>query len=294
LNIDHQQDWFEIKVTADENLIDVISNFFHEHGSNGTVIDDSAEQPAVVAYFNQEARDLIETELRVFLEGLARNFPDLPVPVSSIVPLKYENWAVLWKDNFKPTEIGSSLLVAPPREKVAGTTRHVVIIEPAQAFGTGTHETTQGCLELLEIAVGKIRDAGRAFSMLDVGTGSGILALAAFRLGATGIVAIDNDPIAVEAAKKNAFLNEITEVEFSLQSLDDISGRFEIVTANLDTRTLISVRDELIRRAGRYLIISGVTLTEWERLKKEFQLDLELISERRRNEWGTGLYQKKA
>ena len=123
-----------------------------------------------------------------------------------VAPVSDPGWAEAWRDHFRPRPVGERLLIAPPWDapRVAG--RLTIVIEPGRAFGTGQHGSTTGCLEMLE----RIVDRQRPPRALDLGTGSGILAIAAARLGIAHVLAIDDDPDAVANARANVALNGVS------------------------------------------------------------------------------------
>ena len=274
-------------------MLEGVSDFLMQHGSNGVVIDDTDPAVAeITAYLPEDQLETTLSDLGVYLAGLREIFPQLPEPHFTVEPLKIENWAVAWQDRFDTIEIGQYLMVTPPWLEPGPTGRQVVIIEPAEAFGTGTHETTQGCLELLEDAVDRLKRAQGDFSLLDIGCGSGILAIAGLKFGASGVRAVDNDPVAVQAAAKNAALNDVSNrLRPECTTLDQLTVPADIVTANLDTSTLLSNRDKLLSLYRKLLIVSGVPLDQWEHVKKELSLrNARLIREITRSEWGCGLF----
>ena len=165
------------------------------------------------------------------------------------------DWNESWKRGIEPVTVGRVTVIAPwlaspPDADV------VLVIEPAQAFGTGHHETTTGCLGALQ----ELELAGR--SVLDLGTGTGVLALAAARLGAGRVVGVDTDPIAVATAAENARRNGVA-LDVRLGSVEAVAGEaFDVVVANLDTNTLHMVAGGLVAAIapGGTLIASGVGL----------------------------------
>ncbi len=281
------------EVTLDPCMADGVANFFHEHQAGGVVLDDT--NPArnlVTAYVPEDASQRVLGELKAYLAHLNEVFPDASKPEWNTSHLKTENWATAWQADFRPIEIGQELVITPPWIKPEPHGRIIVVIEPAEAFGTGTHETTQGCLELLEEVIRECRDARQSFTVLDVGCGSGILAIAAAKLGAQGVRAIDNDPVAVESARKNATLNEVAaKISLECLSAQDVKSPADIVAANLDPMTLRANKEQLVNLPARYLIISGVPIEEWENIKKEFLAEkLFLKKEILRAGWSTGLF----
>jgi ribosomal protein L11 methyltransferase len=176
-----------------------------------------------------------------------------PAPVALIDP----GWAAIWKKRFKPLEIGRRLIIVPPWQPAAPADRISIIIDPGQGFGTGHHATTHCTLIAVETECGR-----RTFdNALDVGTGSGILAMAMARLGVKRIVALDNDSIALDNARHNAELNGLTgAIRFSRAPLRLVRRRFPLITANILASTLIAMAPELKRllAPGGRLILSGI------------------------------------
>ncbi len=161
------------------------------------------------------------------------------------------DWLTAWRRGLDAVVVGS-ITVAPPW---VPHDADAIVIEPGQAFGTGHHETTQGCLAALQ----ELELAGR--SVLDVGTGSGVLAIAASRLGAREVVGVDTDPLSVEAATANAAANGAA-VHVHLGSADAVERTFDVVVANLDTATITAVAPALAARLapGGAFVGSGVSL----------------------------------
>lgn len=288
-----QHRWVTFEVILDSCMVDGVANFFHEHRASGVVLDDTdPSRNLVTAYVPEDASQPVSRELKVYLARLNEVFPDAPQPELNTSPLKTENWATAWQADFRPIEIGKRLLVTPPWIKPKPHGRIIIVIEPAEAFGTGTHETTQGCLELLEEAITELNDAQQSFTVLDMGCGSGILAIAAARLGAQEVRAVDNDPVAVESARKNVALNWVGErIRLECLSAQDLKVPADILVANLDPMTLRANKEQLVNLSARYLIISGVPIEEWENIRQEFLVEkLFLKKEVLRADWGSGLF----
>ena len=286
--------WITLEIEVSNQASDSVSNFLLDIGAGGCVIEDlNLDLVKVVGYLKTEQWQASKEKTETFLKSLKVFFPFIQEPVIHVIPLKQENWAIAWQDRFKPMKIGVRLIVAPPWDQPAETeNKIVIIIEPAEAFGTGTHETTQGCLILLEQTIEKVVRESRGCSVLDIGCGSGILALAAVKLGAAPVIAVDSDPVAVDSAKKNADLNGVAElIEIKLSSLAQLSRRADVVTANLDFRSLVDGAPKLAELSRKYLIISGVTRTDWDEMKTTFRgtgmkLEKEIVDK----EWGSGLF----
>ena len=197
----------------------------------------------------------------------------------------HEDWNAAWARSVKPLRVGQRIVIRPSWETVVLKSGDVeLVLDPKQAFGTGHHATTQLLLEWLEAHI----HGGE--SVLDVGTGSGILAMVALRLGAASAWGIDHDPVAVECAQGYAIENGFgTELIFDTSALTDLSSRqFDIVLANLDRRTLLDVDNALaccLDGHGR-LVLSGIFADDRTDLLEAFrQAGCDLVWERERDGW---------
>lgn len=188
-------------------------------------------------------------------------------------------WRDRWKAFFKPTRIGARLLVVPPWEKAAaGPDDVVIVLDPGQAFGTGTHETTRLVLREIEQRV----TGGE--TVLDVGCGSGILGIAALRLGAASVHAVDIDPIAVRTALENAEVNEVT-LSASDEAIDDVAGRYSFVLANIRTPVLIPMAEALVARVEGTLVLSGILAMEEDEVRAAYDPRLDFVGQRQDGDW---------
>lgn len=190
------------------------------------------------------------------IRDLCRRLAGTEVPNLSVNRLAHQDWNRLWAESVKPLRIGRRLVIRPSWESIELEPHQVeIILDPKQAFGTGHHATTRLLLEWLEDVV----QGGE--TLLDVGTGSGILAMAALRLGAARAVGIDHDPIAIDCAREaacvNGFGSELVLQRGEMRDLDP-SQSFQLVAANLDQRTLIELAEELARRSSNRLLVSGL------------------------------------
>lgn len=288
--------WTLLKIESPMVFADILSEFCHDIGSLGLVLDEPDEfRCSLEAYFELDSTDSLKPLMENFIGRLASKDPAAKHITFETKPVYDENWALSWKEFFKPTEIGNSLIVTPPWAKGPFKDRINIIIEPAVAFGTGTHETTRSCLEFLEIGVSVIESERIDQNMLDVGCGSGILAIAGAKLGLSHCAAIDNDPLAVESTKNNSRVNDVShKVEAILGVIDDIDNIYSIVTANLDPMTLIPNRQKLISKTKRFLIISGCPIDQWDDVKDSFLGFAEIgLVEKIGDEWATGMFEYK-
>jgi len=289
------KEWIVLEILSQLELIDLLSDFCIDHGSNGVVLDEKRSNAIkITAYFPAEQWAAVRAALEDLLAVLAEKFPSLPLPRTNVSTLKNENWAIAWKDHFHVMKIGRGITVTPPWLKPDPEGRLVIVIDPAEAFGTGTHETTQGCLILLEDAVDEIKKHASSFSFLDIGCGSGILAIAAVKLGSDRALAVDSDPVAAEAARKNGVINLVDDrLVVECLSVRDLSIQADIVTANLDPQTLLANRGTLLRLFRRFLIVSGVPADQWDQVKGVFPTgEVTLVKEIVKSEWGCGMFGK--
>jgi len=184
--------YWELTVGAPADLSEGLTNLVWELGALGVVEEEQpGRAPRLRAFFPETARaSVLEQSVRDYLDGL-RELGFAPARDSdvSVVALADENWHEAWRVHFTPQRVGRRLVIAPPWETPAAGSRLVITIEPGRAFGTGHHGSTLGCLEAVEAAV----EAEGPRRMIDLGTGSGILAIAAARLGVDGVLAVDDD-----------------------------------------------------------------------------------------------------
>ncbi len=195
-----------------------------------------------------------------------------------------EDWSRRWKEHFKPLMVGKRFLVSPTWDKTPSTPGCLIIrIDPGRAFGTGHHETTRLCLEWLESC------RSDESSLLDVGTGSGILAIGAALLGFQRVVGIDNDPEAIEVAKENVMLNRLSEkISLLCASPEALSSWFDVVISNIESRTLISMSEAIstkLRDKG-LLGLSGILAEQAAEVCAEYEnRGLRLTGRKTADEW---------
>lgn len=196
------------------------------------------------------------------LRQILRQLDGAIEPEIQVHALPHQDWNQLWAQSVKPLRVGKRIVIRPTWEPVAlDPGQFEIILDPKQAFGTGHHATTRMLLEWLEEMV----QGGE--SVLDVGTGSGLLAMASLRLGAARAVGLDHDPVAIDCAQDYAVLNRFgSELSFQCGELDGVSGLqlFDLVLANLDRSTLCQLADQLAGRTRTRLLVSGLLLGQRE------------------------------
>lgn len=195
-------------------------------------------------------------------------------------------WATAWMDRFEPLRVGRRLLIVPPWNSNVVTRRLKLVINPGQAFGTGHHATTYGALATLE----KLCATRRFEHALDVGTGSGVLAIAMRLMGVGQVSAIDIDALALENARENAALNSLAgQIGFATTPLARLRRRFDLITANILSSTLIGMASALTRLLadrGR-LILGGILNRETAEVLRSYRPRLRCLSVRRDRGWST-------
>jgi len=281
--------WLELSVQAQGPVQDTISSFLVEHGSTGIVCGDRSLR----AFFPGTADDaVLRTLVRRYLRGLRAIFADGLVGRTRWRVIAEKNWHDGWRHHFKPQRIGKRFLVTPPWIRPEAGGRHVIVIEPAMAFGTGTHETTRSCLEFIDELCAETVPR----KALDVGTGSGVLAIGMARLGVGEVLALDNDPVALDAARANLWLNGIDgAVTLSDAGVGRLRRRFPLVVANIILETLLEMAGPLTRCVGARgsLILSGLLHEHVPAVTRRFR-GFRLVRRKDRKEWSTLLLRKES
>ncbi len=228
-------------------------------------------------------------ELSFFLSGLEalKAFKEeiKEFPILAVETLPEEDWGEGWKEHFHPLKVSPRFWVSPPWEKVSlSPGERALIIDPGQAFGTGHHPTTALMLYHLD----RFWDQKRPQTVLDVGCGTGILALAAASLGASKVVALDIDPEALKAARHNARLNRL-KIEITDRPLEELEGQFELILCNISAWELKRLSKALVSRLAPqgHLFIAGFLSSEGPELQEIFEtLGLKKACSEEKEEWG--------
>lgn len=223
---------------------------------------------ALEIYFDSS----IEAELAL------RALPDFPNFGTAVREYAAEEWTESWKKHFKPMDIGRELRVVPPwlaspgggdQETGVSGRKIEIVINPGLSFGTGNHFTTRFCLEQLDRFVPQ----SGAKTMLDIGTGSGVLAIAAVRLGIERALGVDFDPVCVECSIENAQVNGVSaQTEFRQHDITDgwPDEKYDIVCANIYSTLLIENAPTLLRVTGKYLMLTGIREVELDGVADTF------------------------
>ena len=275
--------WLEVSMTVDGELAESVADVFARFAPNGVMTEqgvkyndaEDAGTPTgpitVRAYL--EINDQIEEtrqklEESIFYLGMIR-----PLPALSYKQIADQNWMEAWKQYYKPILIGQRLLILPAWMESPEPERIAIKIDPGMAFGTGTHPTTQLCLELMEAYLDfrGLKDLG-SLQIIDVGCGSGILSIAALKMGADKALGVDIDPESITNSRENADTNGVgDELILGVGSVGEIlDGKFEykkalLVVANILAPIIIRLFDagmaDLIEENGS-IILSGILLEQ--------------------------------
>ncbi len=243
--------YHELKVTIPLRFRDALVKRYFQKGCLGIIEDDSA----LTAYF-PDSFDIggLVSEMDVLNDILDRaGFRDRLEFSSAIIP--EQDWNESWKKGFTPLDVGERLTILPPWE-MKHRNRINLVIDPGMAFGTGHHETTRSCLVLIE----KYADKTGKERFLDLGTGTGLLAIAASKLGFRRVIAVDTDPLSINAARKNIELNHVANIELFRGSIADVHGPFELIAANIISGVLVLLAPDVascLSPAG-LAILSGI------------------------------------
>lgn len=284
--------WFEIAIHITNEAVEPVSHILHEAGASGVVIEDPLElikerenvfgeiyqldptdypdEGVIVKAYIPVTSFLSETveEIKNAINGLLEFDIDLGKNAVSISEVHEEEWATAWKKYYHPVKISKRFTIVPTWEEYERVSSDELIIEldPGMAFGTGTHPTTVLCIQALE------RTIQKGDLVVDVGTGSGVLSIAAALLEAKHIQALDLDEVAVRSAKENVTLNNVQDrIDVSQGNLlDGVDEQADVVVANILAEIIMSFTDDVAKvvKPGGYFIASGIIQPKKEDVKE--------------------------
>jgi len=301
--------WNEIKIVLKNDDLEYIQGILYTMDVKGISIEDPndlvgrtegpltwdfadinifeyGEDTAVVrAYFNvdEDINDLIaEIEKKIVdAKAFGVNIEDYKI---TTVVVDEEDWNTQWKKYYKPMKVGDKFIIKPLWEKYEAKEGEIILhMDPGMAFGTGTHETTRMCLEAVEDYLQKDT------TVFDIGTGSGILAIGASKLGAKEVIGVDLDIVAVNSAKENVGYNNLKNVTILHGNLMDVvEGNADIIVANIIAEVILILIDDVKKKLndGGIFISSGI-IKEKENMVKEGLVakGFDIIETRREGEW---------
>jgi ribosomal protein L11 methyltransferase len=284
--------WSEFAIQTTNEAVEPVSNILHEAGASGVVIEDPLElvkerenvfgeiyhlNPddypnegvVIKAYLpvNSFLGDTIDA-IKESINNLLHFDIDLGKNVVSISEVNEEEWATAWKKYYNPVKISERFTIVPTWEDYTPVSSDELIIEldPGMAFGTGTHPTTVMCIQALE------RTVTPGDLVVDVGTGSGVLSIAAALLDAKRIQSLDLDEVAVQSAKQNVEINNVQDKVSVSQGnlLDGVNEQADIVVANILAEVIMRFTDDVAKvvKPGGYFIASGIIQTKKQDVKE--------------------------
>jgi ribosomal protein L11 methyltransferase len=299
--------WLEIRLTLPATALEVVGQALMDLGCTGITVaeraldtfeppdpDEDDELPTIRAYFPPGDLDALRRQVHATLEQLAAATPGLvpAYPDGRLLPA--EDWAHSWQQHFPPLRVGTRLLIRPSwSDEPAGTAAVVLTLDPGRAFGTGTHATTSLCLEVIAQLADSSNPPRR---VLDVGAGSGILAMAAAALGAPEVVACEIDPEACQVASENVAANGLQDsITVTTTPLEALPGSFDLVLANILAGENIRLAPHFLAHLapGGRLVLSGILVEQEQIVTTAFdKLPLTLVAIDRRDEWSCLLYRR--
>ena len=282
-------DWLELKIDTSHAGLDAVTDMLEQQGVTGVMIDDEADFQSFLEN-NRQYWDYVDDDLlaqkkgvsrvtfylernedaygtvaavRMAMSALKKDHPEYAPLLLTMADVADEDWENNWKQFYKPTEIGSRLLVVPEWEEAADPTRVKLVLNPGLTFGTGSHATTRLCLQALDTHI----HGGER--VLDLGCGSGILSIAALRLGAESAFACDIDEKCVDVAYENAALNGIGKDRYTVRwgnVLTDAALRqemgagYDIVVANIVADVIMGLSPHVrpFLKPGGLFLCSGI------------------------------------
>lgn len=306
--------WLEVSLSVNGELAEAVADVLARFAPNGVMTEQSIKfldeedegtptgDISVRGYIEMD--DQIEETRQKIDEALFYLGMIQPLPKHEYRVVVDQNWMEAWKARYQPILIGKSMVVVPVWMESPDATRIPIRIDPGMAFGTGTHPTTQLCLELLEPVFGKPEVFQRPVNVIDVGCGSGILSVAAIKLGSQYALGVDIDEASVVNSRENAENNKVTPGQFELGqgSVDEVrAGKYAItsaplVLANILAPVLIRLFDagmaDLIQPGGA-IILSGILDHQAERvIESANKYGLTLVEQRQINDWVALLMKK--
>jgi ribosomal protein L11 methyltransferase len=276
--------WTRLQVTVADEAAEAAADLLLELGSPGLQIEEEEGGTRLTGYLPGRVEH-VQEDIDRLLRRLRRSGLAVGTGTVAIDYLRPTDWLALWRDRLRPVRVGRRLLVRPswltaPDEDL----RITIVIDPQMAFGTGYHATTRFCLRALEDLVRK------GHRVLDVGTGSGILSIAAAKLGAGRVLGLDNDQQAVATARENCRINAVSgRVEISGRGIEDLAETsYDLVAANIDGPTLMPLLSRLVSLVfpGGHLILAGLMAGEEDDLRRRLTgMGLDTLRLERCGEW---------
>lgn len=304
----NDKDWLEVTIITSSEAVEAVSGILYNTGVQGVSIEDPEDveykkkNPGDWDYFDE---DLLQVKEGAIVKGYFKedekfeeylkyikesidNLHEYGIDKGKgnvfVTKVNEEDWENNWKKYYKPTKVGEKVVVRPIWEEYKAAEGEVVLdLDPGMAFGTGTHETTRMCIKALEKYVNP------ASTIFDIGTGSGILAIAAAKLGAKKVIGVDLDPVAVTSAKENIGFNNLDNIEIIHGNLMEVvKGKANIVVANIIADIIILLTEDIktFMEKGSYFISSGIIKERKDDVVRKLEeCGLDIIEVNSEGEW---------
>lgn len=294
--------WVEVSLLVDQELAEPVASAIGEVIPAGVVIERAYDHLTpggkdeivgpVRVYGYLPADDLLEERRQRISRAIFFLSKISPLPDPSYTPLEVEDWTTAWRKHYRPIPLGSKLIVVPSWLKNPDPERRAVYLDPGQAFGSGSHPSTQLCLILIEEHLGE----HAVQYMLDIGCGSGILSIAAVKLGVDFALGVDKDPLSVEVARENAQKNQVSDkTRFAAGSVRELlRGEIQPGQAPLTAVNMIAPHlEDLLKRGlpevispGGTLILSGILEDQiTPLLKMIYDREMRITARRQQGDW---------
>jgi len=260
--------------------------------------DAETNRSTAATYLRQKPSRAALDELRDRIKTMRRAGLDIPESPIRIGRIPRQDWAESWKRHFKILRIGKRLIIRPSWRKPSRKKGQAeVILDPGLSFGTGQHPTTCFCLE--QIVRWREQPNPKPQSFLDIGTGSGILAISAAKLGYAPVCALDSDPEAVRIARANSRANGVaTDTRFEIRDLQELQAKgYDLVCANLMYDLLLQYRKKIIHSVAPrgLLVLAGILSSQFPVIRRAYaEAGWKLVSNRAEGEWKSGAFLHKS
>ncbi|MEK9806516.1 MAG: 50S ribosomal protein L11 methyltransferase [Halieaceae bacterium] len=285
--------WQELTFETTQPRVEALEDWLFAQGAVAVTLEDNADEPLlepgpgetplwqqvkVVALFNEDIN------LGPVIEAVPAELIDTGTPAPAHIP--DQDWERAWMDNFHPMQMGERLWICPSWTTPPQPEAVNIILDPGLAFGTGTHPTTAMCLRSLD------RCVTTGMQVIDFGCGTGILAIAALKLGAQQALAVDNDPQAITATKQNAERNQVASAQLEIALPEDVAWApiqesADVVVANILAGPLEALAPQLksLVKSGGRLILAGLLTNQAESLIDAYAPEIELTIEQEMEGW---------
>lgn len=282
--------WLRLTLRSDTEHADQVSEALEQAGAQAVTMIDAEDQPLfeplpgeTPLWANLEITGLFEADIdtEILAQQLTSQLPDSIVVTKRLEPLEDKDWSRVWMDDYHPMQFGENIWIVPSWSEPPEPTAVNILLDPGLAFGTGTHPTTSLCLQWLD---------GQSLAnkhVLDYGCGSGILAIAAAKLGAEKITAIDIDPQALLATQNNAERNKVTQLISTHLPMDLASSSYDMLLANILAGPLAELADMLCTalRSGGSLVLSGILPEQADKVAEAYRRHCDISEPVQQGDW---------